>query len=307
MEEKKNIMRIIKIITDAILSIILIGGIAFIVLFFCGIEPFVVETGSMKPTIGVGSISFINKNVKYEDIKENDVIAFNIKSGKKVTHRAIKITEQGIETKGDANKSSDGVSTTKENYVGKNIFSIPKLGLIIKFFQTRGGMLVLAAIIIFILMIGLLTGSKTEEKEVKKDKKDKKGKHTKEQSDIDDSENEKTEKEDNVKKQNEKTDFNGDGTKKGDTIKDKTIKKEKIEMPVSKEEKQVLHNKKNKNYSKRIDEDSMQTGNNSEMLNIIKQEIEEEVIERKARRAKELKNKTNEEKNNKKKGKRFKN
>ena len=298
MEEKKNIMRIIKIITDAILSIIIILGIAFIVLFFCGIEPFVVETGSMKPTIEVGSISFINKNVKYEDIKENDVIAFNIKTGKKVTHRAIKITEQGIETKGDANNSSDGVSTTKENYIGKNIFSIPKLGLIIKFFQTRGGKLVMAGLIIIILMIGLLSGSKTEEKEMKKDTKKK---HTKKYFDKGDLENNETEKEYDVKHQNIKTDFNEDVTKN-----DETIKKEKIEMQVTEEEKQILPRKKIKNNNKQIDEDNMLTGNNSEMLNIIKQEIEEEVIERKARRERELKNKANEEKNNKKKGKRFK-
>ena len=166
------IKKVTRIITDALITILLIGGIAFIASFFMGIEPFVVETGSMKPTIDPGSICFINKNVKYEDIRENDIIAFSIKTGKKVTHRAINITDQGIETKGDANDASDGVSTTKSNYIGKNIFSIPKLGFIIKFLQTIYGKVVLIGLIIVILVFGFLQGNKKEKVNEKVSKKD---------------------------------------------------------------------------------------------------------------------------------------
>lgn len=165
------IKKVFRIITDAFITILLIGGISFIILFFIGIEPFVVETGSMKPTIEPGSICFINKNVKYEDIKENDIIAFSIKTGKKVTHRAISITDQGIETKGDANDASDGVSTTKSNYIGKNIFSISKLGFIIKFLQTIYGKVILVGLIIVILVFGFLQGSKKEKNDEKDSKK----------------------------------------------------------------------------------------------------------------------------------------
>jgi len=128
-------------------------GIVLIILYLMGFEPFVVESGSMKPTIPKYSLCFINKHVQYQDIKENDIIAFKATSGAKVTHRAINIKEEGIETKGDANNKSDGVTTTKENFIGKNVFSIPKLGLIVKIIQTKPGRIILITMIIVILIL----------------------------------------------------------------------------------------------------------------------------------------------------------
>ena len=77
-----------------------------------------------------------------------DIIAFKIDSGKYITHRVIKITDEGFETQGDANNISDGISTTKDNYIGKNIFSIPKAGVLIKVIQTTKGKIVAVAFIV---------------------------------------------------------------------------------------------------------------------------------------------------------------
>ena len=158
----------IKASINLIMTIIIILGIIIIVLYIIGIEPFVVESGSMEPALHKGSLCFINKHIKYENIKENDIIAFNLKTGEKVTHRVIHITDQGFETKGDFNNSSDGISTTKNNYIGKNIFSIPKLGYAVKFIQTVKGKAILIILIIVILLGGFLLGD------------DKKGKRRKE-------------------------------------------------------------------------------------------------------------------------------
>ena len=68
----------------------------------------------MEPSIHVGSLCFVNKHYKYEKIKENDIIAFKIPTGNKATHRVIRITEEGFETKGDANEAADGFITTKD-------------------------------------------------------------------------------------------------------------------------------------------------------------------------------------------------
>ena len=165
-------INIIKVLINNLMTLILIVGIAFIVLYIIGIVPYVVESGSMEPVIERGSVSFINKNFKYEDIQINDVIAYNLPSGSKVTHRVINITEDGFETKGDRNDLSDGVSTTKNNYIGKNIFSIPKLGYGVKFIQTVKGKAILIILIIVILLGGFLLGD------------DKKGKRRKEWFDV---------------------------------------------------------------------------------------------------------------------------
>ena len=159
-----KVLKVIKVIINTLMTVILIVGITFIVLFLIGFEPFVVESGSMEPTIHTGSISFINKHAKYENIKENDVIAFSIPSGKKVTHRVINITDMGMETKGDNNENSDGISTTKDNFIGKNVFSIPKAGYIVKIIQTTRGKIILGTIILVILIAGITMDDKKKSK-----------------------------------------------------------------------------------------------------------------------------------------------
>ena len=157
-------LKVIKAVINALMTMILIFGIIFVLLYVIGIEPFVVESGSMQPTIQTGSLSFINKNVDYEKIKENDVIAFRAQTGNLVTHRVIKITDVGFETKGDSNDISDGVSTTKDNYIGKNIFSIPKAGFLVKIIQTPRGKIILITFIILILIYGFLFGENKKTK-----------------------------------------------------------------------------------------------------------------------------------------------
>ena len=155
----------IKASINLIMTIIIILGIIIIALYIIGIEPFVVESGSMEPALHKGSLCFINKHIKYENIKENDIIAFNLKTGEKVTHRVIHITDQGFETKGDFNNSSDGISTTKNNYIGKNVFSIPKLGYIISLTQTTFGKIILwIATVIILLSIIFLRNKKNNPK-----------------------------------------------------------------------------------------------------------------------------------------------
>ena len=163
----KTYLKVIKAFINALMTIILIFGIAFIFLFLIGIEPSVVESGSMEPSIHVGSLCFVNKNYKYEKIKVNDVIAFTIPTGNKATHRVIKITNEGFETKGDSNENPDGFITTKESYYGKNIFSIPKLGYVIKATQTLKGKIILITIIILLLAASFSIGENKKGKRFK--------------------------------------------------------------------------------------------------------------------------------------------
>jgi len=85
----------------------------------------------MEPKIQTGSLCFVDTNVCYEEIKEGDIVAFQTFTGSMVTHRVVSVTENGLETKGDANKVSDGVSVTQDNFHGKTIFSIPYIGYIL--------------------------------------------------------------------------------------------------------------------------------------------------------------------------------
>ncbi len=68
-------MKIIKGIINVLTTLIIVIGGLFLILYFCGIVPYVVLSGSMEPTIETGSVCFINKNTKISSIKEKDIIA----------------------------------------------------------------------------------------------------------------------------------------------------------------------------------------------------------------------------------------
>ena len=151
-------MKIIKKIIDILTTLIICVGGLFLILYIFGIVPYVVLSGSMEPTMETGSLCFINKNTNIEKIKADDVIAFKMKDGTLVTHRAIEINDSGIVTKGDNNKVADSNVVTKENFVGKNLFWIPKVGYVVKAFQTTKGKIITVTLIILLLVFGFLFG-----------------------------------------------------------------------------------------------------------------------------------------------------
>lgn len=156
-------------ILNGIVLMILILVLAFCVAKVGGIDAYVVRSGSMEPAIKTGSLCFVNTHSPYDDIKAGDVIAFRIATGDLVTHRAITVTDQGIETKGDNNDTSDGISTDRTNYIGKTIFSIPEVGrALVLISQPKGIILILTAIFAVRIVGSLLLTAKKEQEEEEK-------------------------------------------------------------------------------------------------------------------------------------------
>ena len=63
-------MKIIKGIINVLTTLIIVIGGIFLILYVCGIVPYVVLSGSMEPTIETGSVCFINKHTSFDSIKE---------------------------------------------------------------------------------------------------------------------------------------------------------------------------------------------------------------------------------------------
>ena len=158
-------MKIIKGIINVLTTLIIVIGGLFLILYVCGIVPYVVLSGSMEPTIETGSLCFINKHAKFIGLKEKDIIAFKTKDGTLITHRVIEINDNGVKTKGDNNGDADGGYTTANNYVGKNIFWIPKVGYVVKAFQTTKGKIILITCIVILFVVGMLFGDDKKKKD----------------------------------------------------------------------------------------------------------------------------------------------
>lgn len=81
-----------------------------------------VVTGSMSGTIEIGDGIIVKLT---SEIKENDIIVYK-KADNLITHRLIKIEEDRLITKGDANNIPDE-PITKDMIIGKVIFIIPQI------------------------------------------------------------------------------------------------------------------------------------------------------------------------------------
>lgn len=110
---------------------------------------YVVQSGSMEPIIGVGSVVV---SFPYEDYREGDVVTFYPEASKKslVTHRIVKrdISAAGVSfsTAGDANEDADPGSIKESQIVGRVVFSLPYLGYVVDFAKTPRGFIFLVIV-----------------------------------------------------------------------------------------------------------------------------------------------------------------
>lgn len=120
---------------------ILIGLLAFPVF---GNQALIVRSGSMQPTIDVGSVIVVRPDAYI--YKVGDIIAFRSENNSKtiISHRVtgIEKDESGIyyTTKGDANKTVDGWQVRPKNVLGKSFLIIPYVGKVLVFARSDIGL-----------------------------------------------------------------------------------------------------------------------------------------------------------------------
>ena len=137
------------------------------------IKFFVVQSGSMEPSIKTGGIVMVKP---MDDYKINDVISFGkatrIKSP--TTHRIydIKVVEGKpyYITKGDANNAPDQREVSKSEIIGKVLFDIPYLGYAVDFAKKPIGfalIIIIPAVIIISDEIKKIYGEVNKKKKKK--------------------------------------------------------------------------------------------------------------------------------------------
>jgi signal peptidase len=130
--------------------------VAYAALLAIGFKPVAVYSGSMRPTLGVGSLA-IDRVVPASSVRVGDVITFNdpYTKGRLVTHRVAQIvpTTHGLayRTKGDANPSRDPWAIRLNDKVGRVAFDVPLAGYVLYYGHTReirGLLLIVFAILV---------------------------------------------------------------------------------------------------------------------------------------------------------------
>lgn len=123
--------RLLVYVGTVILALTLILCLFLMLPKFLGIKNYLVASGSMEPTIPVGSMIY-SKEVNPVNISEGDIIVF-LKAEEDnvpITHRVLSNDPDAkiLVTKGDANASLDPMPIQYNNVIGKVIWHTPALG-----------------------------------------------------------------------------------------------------------------------------------------------------------------------------------
>ena len=176
-----NVVGTLFVTLMVVLAILLVG------VRVIGLTPFAVLSGSMEPTYHVGALIYV-KSIQPQDVQVGMPLTFVVDESLLVaTHRVIDIEtvttreeaeldeagnpvldENGdaitrevpldepayyFQTKGDANEVADGSPVYYKNVVGTPVFSIPYLGYLSNWLQTRQGTIMGISIALAILLM----------------------------------------------------------------------------------------------------------------------------------------------------------
>lgn len=145
------------LLTLVLISILGIAG-ALGIPQLMGYKVCAVLTGSMEPTLPVGSVVYIQP-VAPQGIQVGDVLTFRASGFDSLaTHRVMEIDKEhgSFITKGDRNPVNDLTPVPFANTVGKVTYAIPLLGYLSVLMQTRVGMLGIAAVFAVVLLLFII-------------------------------------------------------------------------------------------------------------------------------------------------------
>ena len=128
---------------------------------FWGYRFFLVQSGSMEPTIMTGDVIVVKSQTDY---KVRDVATFKDSSNHIITHRVTEIKNGVFVTKGDANRTTDNGNIQFNQIIGKVIFILPKLGFLVVFSKSIPGLIIFMVIPgIYIIVSEILKNGKKSE------------------------------------------------------------------------------------------------------------------------------------------------
>lgn len=142
--------KLLNFIGTAIIVIVIVLCLSLVLPKVFGVSSYAVLTGSMEPSIPVGSVVYA-KATDPSLLSEGDVIVFyDGRNEIPVTHRVVEnqTSEGQVITKGDANDSNDITPIYYHNIIGKVVLHIPFLGRLFMPLGTLVGKLAVFAIIL---------------------------------------------------------------------------------------------------------------------------------------------------------------
>lgn len=126
-------------IKNILVSIVYVLVVIYLLIFiptFWGYKPLVVISGSMEPTLEVGSLLYYHEK-DLDEFQEGEILVYRARNHT-ISHRLVERVEDGFITKGDANPTNDSIIVNDEQVLGQGTeWCIPYLGLYGDFIYTH--------------------------------------------------------------------------------------------------------------------------------------------------------------------------
>ena len=123
-----------------------------------GVGAAVVLSGSMEPELSVGDLIIV---AQQEEYVEREIVVYQ-DGASTITHRIIRITEEEVIVKGDANNTEDAPISPDRMVV----LASPLVGYLIEAIKTPIGTLLLLALAVVLLEFSFLNEKKEEQKKL---------------------------------------------------------------------------------------------------------------------------------------------
>lgn len=152
-------MKIAKLIYKFIQGALAVAVFSIVVMLLLGhfgyvntVKPFVVQSGSMEPTVPTASIIF---SLPQDSYNQGDIVTFHPEGNTKktVTHRVeFKLYPDGVNgeplflTAGDANEDVDNWEVRSGDIIGKEVITIPYAGYLVDFAKKPQGFILLVIV-----------------------------------------------------------------------------------------------------------------------------------------------------------------
>ena len=122
-------------ITAALAGII---GVLALILVLAGFRPFILKSKSMEPIYTKGSLCWVNTRVDLNSVEIGDVLVYRSPANTLVLHRlvdksaSVDTSSLPVTMQGDANSMSQDVTLSSINFIGRETFTIPRLGVMVE-------------------------------------------------------------------------------------------------------------------------------------------------------------------------------
>ena len=148
--------RFFHITGSVLLTLLILICIPFTAPKAFGLSIYEVITDSMTPEFPVGSVIYVETE-EPENIKVDDVITFSIgtDTSQVMTHRVVAIDDenQTFTTKGDANKDVDVSPVAFQRLLGKPVYCIGHMGVLVQLFESTEGRVLLGILLVLVFAL----------------------------------------------------------------------------------------------------------------------------------------------------------